>query len=143
MVKGASLSHLTLLITCYLCVTTRGLHAVPRNSALNHSGIFAEITRNYAQYPRNFADLSCREDCATTPQSSYVATSNFIQHALPVLFYFMKGCEISIDSYSSQIQSAAHTDGLDSCITLLPHKGSPIITKSFFAQFFFIWRLQN
>ena len=60
MVKGASLSHLTLLITCNLCVTTRGLHAIPRNTSRNHSGIFAEIPRNYAQYPRNFADLSCR-----------------------------------------------------------------------------------
>ena len=69
-------------------------------------------------------------------QTSYRATSNFIQHALPVLFYFLKGCEISIDSYSSQIQSAAHTDGLDSCSSLLPHKGSPIITKRFLAQFF-------
>ena len=60
MVKGASLSHLTLLITCNLCVTTRGLHAIPRNTSRNHSGIFAEIPRNYAHYPRNFADLSCR-----------------------------------------------------------------------------------
>ena len=60
MVKGASLSHLTLLITCNLCVTTRSLHAIPRNTSRNHSGIFAEIPRNYAQYPRNFADLSFR-----------------------------------------------------------------------------------
>ena len=58
MVKGASLSHLTLLITCNLCVTKRGLHAIPRNTSRNHSGIFAEISRNYVQYPRNFADLS-------------------------------------------------------------------------------------
>ena len=50
--------------------------------------------------------------------------------ALPVLFYFLKGCEISIDPYSSQIQSAAYTNGL------VPHKGSPIITKRFLAHFF-------
>ena len=66
----------------------------------------------------------------------YVATSYFIQHALPVWFYFLKGCEISIDPYFSQIQSAAHTGGLVSCITLLPHKGAPIITKRFVPHFF-------
>ena len=29
-------------------------------------------------------------------QSSYIATTNFIQHALPVLFYFLKGGEIPL-----------------------------------------------
>ena len=96
MVKGASLSHLTLLITCNLCVTTRGLHAIPRNTSRNHSGIFAEIPRNYAQYPRDFADLSCRvvsvvAEIAQKKKLKRICSSTLIKvHVLVVLCYFMK-----------------------------------------------------